>query len=394
MASSAKKPVMDVSKPGGTRADATARPIITGHEIMKDPMMKVLASSDSEATEEPVSSEPEQKELAAPSVTHKVIAPLATEDESEDSPKSKKEETVEESSDSAVMDAVLEQVDDKKVENWRNEEEQKRAELVEKLVDDKKYFLPINQVRSRRNNRIILIIIAILLPLIVGLGLAVDAGIIKPGFTLPFDFIKDKPSANTPMNNATTQTSSPVVAAPAMKGEADADTTKWTSVTSGKKGFMVKIPDGWDMFSYQGKDSLLSMGVSYVKGLPATTQYSTKVSYKDVPRVEIFQNGINDPSLVFNNDTYNVDKSDFTSGSLKGVRYHQKVPLQSNLIGVYAGQEEYTYVFTTQKTVTYVQYLILDYNRFSTGYLPNLTKSDTPQLALIEKLVKTLQIKE
>ncbi len=230
---------MDVSKPGGTRADATARPIITGHEIMKDPM--VTDNSADEATLEESSNAPtESKELTAPSVTHKVIAPLAK--DTDDTPSEEKVEEPKKIEDTspgdAVVDAVLEQVDDKKVEKWRVEEEQRRQEAVEKLVEEKKYFLPIDQVRSRRNNKLVLVIIAVFLPIIVGLGLAIDAGVIKPGFSVPFDFITEKSAVQTPIGS--TQIPAPVPVTKKFNGKVF--------------NFSIEYPGSWSLLDLSNKD--------------------------------------------------------------------------------------------------------------------------------------------
>lgn len=232
MAANSKKSVMDVSKPGKSPADATARPIITGHAMMKDPMVTDDKVPLEGVTEDvPVTSEsntPEEKE-AAPSTSHKVIQPLTEEtedkseepatdkDDSEEKPEtaeeSKPEEKKEESpvTEDAVVDAVLDQVGDKKEETKESEEERKRQEVVDKLIEEKKYFVPIDQVHTRRNNRLALLVLGALLPVIIGLGLAADAGVINLGFKVPFDFIKDKtaPSTQTSVTTQPTTTTTP-----------------------------------------------------------------------------------------------------------------------------------------------------------------------------------------
>jgi hypothetical protein len=211
MAASDKKPVMDVSKPGKSPADATARPIITGHAMMKDPMVTEEAVAKPEETEVTPDMETADKEAVAPSAAHKVIQPLAAVPETPEptdkpeteeadkpaEPEEPKEEQQPSVAEDAVVDAVLEQVGDKKQENKLSEEEAKRQEMIDKLVDEKKYFLPIHHERSKKNGKLALVIFAALLPVIVGLGLAADAGAIDLGFKVPFDFIKDKQAVTT-----------------------------------------------------------------------------------------------------------------------------------------------------------------------------------------------------
>lgn len=190
----AKKPVMDVSKPGETPADATSRPIISGHAVLKDPMVNATDAETEAPIDALAESDESPKEVAAPSVAHKVIKPLepgvdaADSDKKEEPKDEKKPES--EVSDGAVVDAVLDQVTDKKKQEAVDAEEQKRRELVDKLVEEKKYFVPIGETKARKTSKILLIFIAALLPVLVGLVLAIDADIIKTNITLPFDLIK------------------------------------------------------------------------------------------------------------------------------------------------------------------------------------------------------------
>jgi hypothetical protein len=208
----------DVAKPGKTPADATARPIITGHSVLKDPMVN-------EADDQELPTEEAPKPLKAPSAANKVIQPLAKPDEKSNDVEKSTEPKADEpepktssdgESDEAVVDAVLDQVTDKKAQEKLDAETQKRNELVDQLVAEKKYFVPINSVRRRRNNRIAVIILGSLLPLIVGLGLAADAGAVNLGFKLPFDFIKD-----TTSQGPTSATQATVQPAPTTKTYSD-----------------------------------------------------------------------------------------------------------------------------------------------------------------------------
>ena len=406
---SPKKPVMDVSKPGKTAADATARPIITGHAMMKDPMVTEDTTPTEGVTEEVATTETEEVKSVTPSTTHKVIQPLesaAVEEVSESPVEAEKpseqtdpvpEETKEEPkkeettvSDDAVVDAVLDQVSDKKEETKESEEEHKRQELVDKLVEEKKYFLPINQVHSRRNNRLALLVLGALLPVIVGLGLAADAGAINLGFKVPFDFIKDK----TPAQQTTTQTvpttqQSQQSVLPAMKGIEDTDSAKWTSVKSGLGGFTVKIPDGWQVTSFKPANLLISDVLTSTPGTAAKVSVETQnPGFDGQPRFEVTQYKNTDKFSFLDGDE---QKQDFISGTLKGTRYYKKYPLQAiDGLGPYPGSEVYKYEFKTKDTTTYLIYSIVNYNQYTKT--SGITKSDVNQLTLVEKLVKTLQI--
>lgn len=274
MAAEKKKPVMDVSKPGKSPADATTRPIITGHSIMKDPMV----TEETKPVEGVTPEEPEAEKIAIPVSSHRVIQPIRSTDElpaekpvapddaqaeesaeePEPEPKNADEPPAEEPakkaepsvSDDAVVDAVLDQVGDKKEETKESEEERKRQELVDKLVEEKKYFVPIAQERSRRNNRLAVIILGALLPVIVGLGLAADAGVINLGFKVPFDFIKDKPATTTtPETPVTTQPKTNTNPLVIIDTSASATTKDYTDTA---KVYSLKYPSIWTVKLSEG----------------------------------------------------------------------------------------------------------------------------------------------
>lgn len=183
-----KKTISDVAKPGNTPADATSRPVIVNREsFIKDPMV----NDDSDAKDKTPESE------VRASAGKKVIKPLEdteTTKESAPEPDAKTENTEEAAaepvSDNAVVDAVLDQVSDTKQQVAQDKETEQRQVLVDKLVEQKKYFVPLATAQHRRNNKIAVVVVAALLPLLVGIVLAMDAGVIETGVTLPFDLIK------------------------------------------------------------------------------------------------------------------------------------------------------------------------------------------------------------
>lgn len=215
-----KKPIMDVAKPGKTAAPATSRPVIINHGAMvKDPMVNEAEEAATDLptkNETPAVSPAPKKVITPPEETApaeekaeeekdtKDTAPKEAEpDKKEETPKpaetevpadAKKEpestETSDQASDDAVVDAVVDQVADKKEQERLAEEEQKRKKLVDKLTAEKKYFVPLAVARHQRNNKIGLVFLVIVVLLIVGAVLAVDAGLVGETITLPFDLIK------------------------------------------------------------------------------------------------------------------------------------------------------------------------------------------------------------
>jgi hypothetical protein len=199
------KQVMDVSKPGKSAADASARPVIVGHKPqVQDPMVNTAEDTNPDvAQEEPAT--------ASPTASKKVIAPLSEQEEpvepeapapeaptvdavektttEQPTPQDNEPpEADEESSDAAVVDAVAEQVGSKKKEDVQSEEDKKRQAELDKLILEKKYFVSIGSTRSKSNRRILFVTLLLLLVL-AGLILAVDAEVLEVGLALPFDLI-------------------------------------------------------------------------------------------------------------------------------------------------------------------------------------------------------------
>lgn len=199
----AKKPAaktfMDVSHPNRTAPTLTSKPVIvTNRPIMKDPMM-----SDSGSKSEPsvskievnskTSMKPKLQPLAAPveevteaaDVTEKpvvtakeeenpeVIEVAETEKEKEQEQEPKLPTEPENRSDDTIRDPSKDQ----------EEEEKKLAEeaaAIQKLIDEKQYFLPINSLEKRRTKRVVAV--GILLSVILAaawFNIALDAGLLQ-----------------------------------------------------------------------------------------------------------------------------------------------------------------------------------------------------------------------
>ncbi len=203
-----KKTISDVEKPGTTPANATSRPVIVGHgPVMKDPMVTTdKKDTNDQATDTPSAAKlrVEPKKVIKPLTPEETAEEDATKDPAPESEAPAKDTTgkpepekpkpaepaEDSSSESAVVDAVLDQANETKQSDIEDKAAAERQELVGKLVADKKYFVPLATAQHRRNNKIALVALVALLPLLVGGVLAVDAGIIETGVQLPFDLIK------------------------------------------------------------------------------------------------------------------------------------------------------------------------------------------------------------
>lgn len=194
--------IFDVAKPGSqTASSATSRPVIVSNRpIMHDPM--VTTSSIDIPQEEPASpiatkivlkplsgsqDSLSEKETAmdgiipVPATTApKQDAVLPAEKPASPSSKKSVDEPAEPEPDAETGSDVLDM--DKtqlQKETAALEAEAKRKEELDKIVEEKTYFLPINSVEKRRSKQVFAVgvIVSILLGLL-WLNLALDSGII------------------------------------------------------------------------------------------------------------------------------------------------------------------------------------------------------------------------
>lgn len=210
----APKKVMDVSKPGKTPPSATARPVIVGHgPRAQDPMMAPKPGTDDDDDAKPA---------AAPMLAGKgkTIQPLASaaadsakeadtvptekgdaaepkkaaDDEpaakpAADAEPAKSDAPAESSSSIPADEAELETEEDKDAavaaqKKKQEEAEQAKAEQIEKLITEKRYFVKISEVKRKRTNTVAFIVLLVLV-LAGGAYYAVDAGIVKTSIKLP-----------------------------------------------------------------------------------------------------------------------------------------------------------------------------------------------------------------
>ena len=199
--------VNDVSKPGETPASSNARPTITGHSpaIKNDPMVSFSARDESE--EEIMQSDEKESYLTkSKAKINPISKDVKPDDNKEDDDSDKEESTKAEDkktdesdkkptsagSESAVIDAIAQTADAKKVESKQEEEDKKHQEYIDGLIKDGKYRLPIVEGGHKASaERFISWVFLLLLIASIGVYLAIDAGYIQIGFDLPFEFIKD-----------------------------------------------------------------------------------------------------------------------------------------------------------------------------------------------------------
>lgn len=199
-----KKPaVTDVAHPNTSAPPDTSKPIITSRPIIKDPMV-VEDEADAEL---PGQSAPDEaKSLPLKKAGETKIKPLSEKPEkAEPQPEPAKTEPASQTNDTAGPEKSAEETEEEtgaaaekgsdetpgnkseKAEDEAEAEAQAAEEAkVRKLVDSRKYFLPINAVEHRRSARFAAVgIILALLLVVAWVDVALDAGLIHLGGVKP-----------------------------------------------------------------------------------------------------------------------------------------------------------------------------------------------------------------
>lgn len=196
---------MDVSHPGTSSPSDTSKPVIVGNRpILKDPMVVEVTDNKDEnsaktSTKETVlqpSSAPElMPEAADKPVTElevdekkleaeKSAPPVPVEETPPPEPTEEEKPTENEDKPAPADDLAATPEDKQKtpgeLDAATDAENAKRDESIQKLIDSKKYYLPINSVEQRRSKRFVAagVLISLLL-MAAWINIALDAGLIE-----------------------------------------------------------------------------------------------------------------------------------------------------------------------------------------------------------------------
>lgn len=207
-----EKKINDVAKPGQTPPPPTSRPIITGHSgvIKHDPMVSPTeddADENDENKEEKkgkITKKSELKLEAPPGLTRGSSSddtenpapaddkPESSEPEQKETGKKDDQESSDEesSSDKAAIDTLADSASGKKQTAKEAEETEKNRKKIEELIESKKYSVPIVEGGHKASSqRVASWAFLLLLLVAVGVYLAIDAGYLDIGISLPYDFI-------------------------------------------------------------------------------------------------------------------------------------------------------------------------------------------------------------
>lgn len=175
--------------------------------------------------------------------------------------------------------------------------------------------------------------------------------------------------------------------------DVDQEAQSWRLVESGQGGFGIRIPDGWEVTNYLPTNNIRSQDLNYQEGVPVkVTDYDHEYAGDSIFRFSVIQFGEDDNFSMLDGDE---QKQDFKLGDITGTKYYKKYPVQKPQgIGPYPGMETYKYELKQGGVTTYVVYNIFNYNEYSKNILHNFTKSDPDQVELVDRVVRTLDIKD
>lgn len=187
--------VMDVAKPGSSKPETGAKPMVVGHKIMKDPTLKDTVE---ETTEEPQQVKQSGGKTISP-INHDEEAGetknagSAQKDDSstEENPQVAESKTEEQPVNNPSKEAEAEPVEstqeqqDKAVLDQRVEQE----ENLQKIIKEKTYYVHIEEASLSALKTFIKTFLIVGVVGVIVLVVLIDAGIIDLGITLPFDFL-------------------------------------------------------------------------------------------------------------------------------------------------------------------------------------------------------------
>lgn len=187
----------DVSKPGLTPADPTSRPIIVGHQpspgqdpLLSDGVKTKNKTSVLKLTKSKKISPINEEEYDSDIPTTAELDKARQEASQADNPVTDSDNKDSESD--GNIDALANEINNKSRTKQQIEDEKKMDKHVQDLIDAKRYHLPITEGgKKAASARIVTWIFSLLLLVVIGVLLSMDAGLIDAGIDLPFDIIKN-----------------------------------------------------------------------------------------------------------------------------------------------------------------------------------------------------------
>lgn len=194
--------VFDIAKPSSTPADATSKSIIVNHgPVMRDPtlveqspettnstepVLKVSHELTLEPSADTISSLTDQHAESSP-ITVKIDSPSVSE-EPQIAPKPEVIPTpeIQEVKPAEKSEAEMSDLDKQKNDEQEKQAAEERAVIIDDIVSSGKYFLPINMIEKKKNQRMAVYgVILCLLLAVAWVDVALDAGLIGNNLNIP-----------------------------------------------------------------------------------------------------------------------------------------------------------------------------------------------------------------
>ncbi len=181
------KPSDDLTDTNEKNRDESFIDKISDDENEKEESQDIEPTSEQDSSEDV---EPKEDETEPNSDTSSQQDDDNSNDESEDKTddtkeadaKPKDEQPAQGSGDEGIVNELAEQAADTKKQKQEAKAQDERNQKIEELIAEKKYFVPIGQITHRRNTRLfIFIIFLVIIVGLFGINLAIDAGMLDIG---------------------------------------------------------------------------------------------------------------------------------------------------------------------------------------------------------------------
>jgi len=191
-----EKKVFDVAKPGSTKPEMGAKPMVVGHKIMKDPTLVSTTEDDDAQKTEQLISQPSKV----------VVSPISAEFSAADDDKinetsnnekqidtldKKKAKQKTSSQDDPGSDVEKLEIEETPEEIKENADTlgMERELSLQKIIKEKTYVVPVQEATYSAFKTFIKTFVLVGLLGVLILVLLIDAEIINVGISLPFDFL-------------------------------------------------------------------------------------------------------------------------------------------------------------------------------------------------------------
>lgn len=162
------------------------------------PTAEATSEEEIKTEDEPVNSTLEEESAKTKSTQEPEEIPKKGDDSAETEPASTEEkapegEKTEDSatSETASIDALAEASEKPKIDKQKSEEEAKKDAELQALIDSKKYFVPLaHESVGQKNAKAVWVALLVLVLIVVGAYLLVDAKVIKTSIELPYNFFR------------------------------------------------------------------------------------------------------------------------------------------------------------------------------------------------------------